>query len=204
MIRTAILLLALPLPALAVTLEMPNNAILSVQDVTAVGSYAMPTGPWSTDGLPVLIGEGEVVQQAWRIETPGLTTLQVLGPLQKQLDAAGFETVFSCSSRACGGFDFRFATSVLPAPAMHVDLGDYQFFAARRGEGVESELISLLASRSNTAGFVQVTRVGPASDAPVTEAQAPAIQAVSPTVTGGLVQELEATCLLYTSDAADE
>lgn len=192
--RAALAFLCFPLPAMAVTLNMPSNANMTVQDVTTIGSYAMPTAPWTADGLPVLIGSGEVRMQAWRIDSPGLTTLQILGPLQKQLEAGGFETVFTCTDTVCGGFDFRFATDVLPAPDMHVDLGDFRFFAAKRGEGEETELISLLASRSSSAGFIQVTRVGPTGDTPVIDAQAPAVRAVSsPTIPIGLVQELERT-----------
>ncbi|MDA9207570.1 OmpA family protein [Octadecabacter sp.] len=177
---------------------------MTTQDVTAVGSYAMPTAAWTPDGLPVLTGTGEVRQQAWRVDSAGLTTLQLIGPLQKQLDAAGFETLFSCTDEACGGFDFRFAMDVLPAPDMHVDLGDYRYLATQRGEGETAELVSLLASRSSVAGYVQVTRVGTAENAPVAEAQAPAIRAVAATITGDLAQELETTGRFILSDLTFE
>ncbi len=204
MIRTALFCLFAPLPAVAVTLDMPSNANMTTQDVTAVGSYAMPTAAWTSDGLPVLTGTGEVRQQAWKVDSAGLTTLQLIGPLQKQLDAAGFETLFSCTDEACGGFDFRFAMEVLPAPDMHVDLGDYRYLATQRGEGDAAELVSLLASRSSVAGYVQVTRVGAAENAPVAEAQAPAVRAVAATITGDLAQELETTGRFILSDLTFE
>jgi hypothetical protein len=34
--------------------------------------------------------------------------------LRDQLTDAGFEVLFTCTDDACGGFDFRFATPVLP------------------------------------------------------------------------------------------
>lgn len=205
MIRSALFLLLAPLPALAVTLDMPSNANLTIENVTVIGSYAMPIGPWSPEGLPVVTGTGEVRQQAWRIDSPGLTTLQLLGPLQKQLDAAGFETQFTCTDDACGGFDFRFATDVLSAPDMHVDLGDYRYFAAQRGEGENAELVSILASRSTASGFIQVTRVGMPDGEPVAQAQATAVRAVAvPTVTGDLVQDLETTGRFILSDLTFE
>ena len=34
----------------------------------------------------------------------------------------------------CGGFDFRFATLVFGEPVMFVDLGDYRYLAAGKGD----------------------------------------------------------------------
>ncbi len=204
LVRAALLSLLAPLPALAVTLDMPSNATMTTETVVEVGSYAMPTGSWTPEGLPVLNGTGQVRQQAWRIQSPGLTTQQLLGPLQKQLDAQGFEALFSCTSDACGGFDFRFGTDVLPAPDMHVDLGDFRYFAAQRVDGDSVELLSLFASRSSAAGFVQVMRVGAAESAPVTEAQAPAVRATAPVAVGGLAQALEEKGRFILSDLTFE
>lgn len=201
MIRILVLLL-LPMQAAAVTLDMPGNATLVVEDVAGLDSYAMPTGAWTTDGLPVLTAAGEVRQQAWRIDAPGLTTLQLLQPLENQLIADGFEVLFTCTDDACGGFDFRFATPVLPAPDMHVDLGDYRFIATQRMVDGNTELLSLLASRSSSAGFVQVIRVGAAENGPVATAQAPAIRAVSNAITGDLAQELEQNGRFVLTDLA--
>ncbi|AKS44702.1 OmpA-OmpF porin, OOP family [Octadecabacter temperatus] len=189
--------------AAAVTLDMPSNATLEREDLAGLDSYAMPTGPWTPEGLPILTGTGEVRKQAWRIEAPGLTTLQLLQPLMDQLSEAGFEELFTCTDDACGGFDFRFATPVLPAPAMHVDLGDYRFVATQRVVDGNTELLSILASRSSSAGFVQVIRVGAAVSGPVASADAPAARAIStPTITGDLAQTLEAVGYFVLSDLA--
>ena len=206
MIRFLALLL-LPLQAAALTLDMPGNATLAAQEVEGLDSYAMPTGAWTTDGMPVVTATGEVRQQAWRVDAPGLTTLQLLQPLRNQLEEADFEVLFTCTDDACGGFDFRFATPVLPAPAMHVDLGDYRFIAAQRSVGGEVELVSLLASRSSAAGFIQVIRVGAADSAPVAASGAPAVRAVrvmNPTITGDLAQSLEAQGRFVLADLAFE
>ena len=189
--------------AAAVTLDMPSNATLELEDVAGLGSYAMPTGPWTPEGLPILTGTGEVRQQAWRIEASGLTTLQLLQPLTDQLADAGFEELFTCTDDACGGFDFRFATPVLPAPAMHVDLGDYRFMAAQRVVDGNTELLSILTSRSSSAGFVQVIRVGAAESGPVASADAPEVRAIStPRITGDLAQTLEVDGYFVLSDLA--
>lgn len=178
MIRILALIL-LPMQAAAVTLDMPGNAVLTAEETAPLDSYAMPTAAWSPDGMPVLTGTGEVRKQAWRVTASGLTTLQLLQPLRAQLVADGFEILFTCTDDACGGFDFRFATPVLPAPDMHVDLGDYRFIAAQRTKDGEVELLSLLASRSASAGYIQVIRVGTASNSPVAAADAPAVRAVA-------------------------
>jgi OOP family OmpA-OmpF porin len=47
---------------------------------------------------------------------------------------------------------------VIPEPEMHVDMGDFRFLSAERGD----EVISILVSRSAFSAFVQVTRVTPA------------------------------------------
>ncbi len=204
MIR-ALALLLLPLQAGAVTLDMPSNAVLTAEVDEGVGSYDMPTAMWTPDGLPVLTGTGDVRQQAWRIDVPGLTTQQLLNPLVDQLKDDGFEVLFSCTDDACGGFDFRFATPVLPAPNMHVDLGDYRFIAAQRTLEGSVELLSLFASRSTTAGYIQIIRVGSADDVPVAAPDAPAVRAVSaPTITGDLADSLEANGRFVLSDLAFE
>lgn len=201
MIRILALLL-MPLQAAAVTLEMPGNATLSAQDVEGLDSYAMPTAAWTSEGMPVLTATGELRRQAWRVEAPGITTLQLLQPLENQLTDVGFEVLFTCTDDACGGFDFRFSTSVISAPAMHVDLGDYRYIALQRDVDGEIELLSLLASRSSSAGFIQVIRLGAAGTGLVTETDAPAVRAVSPIVTGDLAQALETLGRFVLSDLA--
>lgn len=197
-----LLLLVLPVQALAVALDMPSNAVLTLENITSADSYAMPTAAWTPEGLPVLTGTGEVRKQAWEIKAPGLTTLQLLAPLEAQLVEDGFEVLFTCTDDACGGFDFRFATPVLPAPAMHVDLGDYRFVALQRDVDRDIELLSLLASRSSASGFVQVIRVGAAGASFTAEADAPAVRAVAPTITGGLATALETQGRFVLSDLA--
>lgn len=203
MIRTLALLL-LPVQAAALTLDMPANASLSAETTAPLDSYDMPTGAWTTDGLPVMSARGEVRQQAWQIPTPGLTTLQLLVPLEDQLRADGFEVLFTCTDDACGGFEFRFATQILPAPAMHIDLGDYRYIAAQRVGADGAELVSLLASRSSATGYIHVTRVGAATQSPVASAEAPAVRAIAATVTGDLAQELETRGRFILSDLAFE
>src|SRR5690606_32811244 len=67
------------------------------------------------------------------------------------------------------------AIQVMPEPGMHVDLGDFRFIAARKGE----EVVNLLVSRSPGYGFVQLTRVAPE---PMADAEAPMPEIAPPVV----------------------
>ena len=144
----------------AQTLEMPANATLSLETVTEPGSLGVAIGPWDGETVPLLTGEGRVVRQAWRVESGGLTTLQILAPLRDQLEAAGWEILLECRDRVCGGYDFRANISVLSAPEMHVNFADYRYLSARDPD--TGGLISILVSRTSRVGFVQVMQVGPA------------------------------------------
>lgn len=203
MIR-AILFSMLPLPALAVTLDMPANAALTAEETSAAESYALPIGPWSEGGLPTQTVTGAFTQQAWRIDASGLTTFQIIDPIAQQLKEAGFELLYTCEADICGGFDFRFATRVIPAPDMQVNFGDYRYLAAQRDGTAGPDVISVLASRSSLAGYMQITRVGsqPAED--LAQAEAPVLRAATPQLTGELAETLEAKGRFVLSDLTFE
>lgn len=156
----AICLLALTGPAFALTLKFPGPADETRTRAEVLTSYLMPVGPYSGGQVPTKVTEGALQQTAWRVQAPGLTTLQLLAPLRDQVAGAGFTIIFECEAVACGGFDFRYGTDVLPEPEMHVDLGDFRYLAAERRTADGPEYLSLIVSRAVDLGFVQVTRVG--------------------------------------------
>lgn len=157
----ALVLITAAWPAAALDLALPVNGALARETVEAPATYPLPVGPWSGGTLPVLEVAGRVVTQAWRIEASGVTTLQVIDPLVAQLTDAGYETLLRCNGQGCGGFDFRFATPVLPAPDMFVDLFDYRFVSARIAGANGPEYVSLLVSRSTDTAYVQMIHVAP-------------------------------------------
>lgn len=160
--------------AVAQDLSFPSNATLTAEEVEGLTAYPLPSGPWAEDGLPVEVVEGRITRQAWRIDATGVTTLQLLRPLREQLRQAGYRISFDCSDVACGGFDFRFAVPVMLPPAMEVDLSDFHFVAARN----DAAAVSLLASRTALAGYVQVTWITPeGAAAPDASRSAPAVRA---------------------------
>jgi OOP family OmpA-OmpF porin len=149
----------------AMSLEFPGLAAPVAEKLAAAGSYFLPTAPFADAPLTGINAEGSVHQQSWKISGGTLTTMQILAPLRDQLEKAGFEELYTCEAKTCGGFDFRYGIELLPEPDMHVNLGDYRYFAARRVVDEQPEYIGLMVSRSANAGFVQMTSVGEAPEA---------------------------------------
>lgn len=162
--------MALASPVCALTLELAAPILAEETRSVTYGSHDLPTGPFADGTLPTLTMEGAVTQRALQIDAPDLPTLAIFAPLRDQIVAAGFEVLLDCETRACGGFDFRYGTEVLPEPDMHVDLGDFRFLSAIRGE----EAISVLVSRSALTGYVQITRVTAAPLSPDPAGSSPA------------------------------
>ncbi|MFT7593226.1 MAG: OOP family OmpA-OmpF porin, partial [Paracoccaceae bacterium] len=138
-------------------LSLPSGSRQLADRTSPLDSYALPVGAFDGDVVPVQVFEGRVERQTWQIDSASLTPLQVLAPLRDQIKEAGFDIVFACRDQSCGRFDFRFGTEVVPAPDMYVDIRNYRFLSALRGD---DEALSLLISRSRSAVYVQVIRVG--------------------------------------------
>ena len=159
----ALVLVCLPAGgAVAITLDFPAPATVTAQ-TTDRDTLTLPAGPWQQGALPTRTRQGAIRQMAWSLDGP-VETASLVTSLRGQIESADFEVSFSCAAAQCGGYDFRFAMPVLPAPEMFVDLGDYHYLLA---EGTEGELLSLLVSRGGSKGYVQLTTVA-AADAPVT------------------------------------
>ncbi len=152
--------LAMTIAVAAQDIAMPSGAQLTLENSSALDAYALPIGPFGDGQVPVEVFEGKTLEQVWRVTGQQLTTLQLLSPMRQQIEQAGFETRLDCDADLCGGFDFRFHIKVLPAPEMYVDLTDFRFFSASDGDGAA---ISILISRSSSAAFIQVIRVGTAT-----------------------------------------
>ena len=165
----ALVLILWPGAAAALTLDLPGTAE-ATERMVETRRISLPDGPWGDGRQPARAAEGRITRAAWRV--PGQTAPnELIAPLREQLRSAGFETVYDCANFECGGYDFRFALDLLPAPAMFVDLGAFRYLLA---EGPEGALVSILASRGQGAGYVHVTEVGEAEAVVTTTADAPA------------------------------
>ncbi|WP_054302474.1 OmpA family protein [Gemmobacter sp. LW-1] len=162
----ALALLPGAMAAAPLSLRLPGPATETARITEPGASYRMPLGPWQDGRVETRVAEGTVEQVAWRIAGP-VSTLDLLAPLRKQVQAAGWQVLYECETDACGGFDFRYDLLLMTEPDMHVDLGDFRYLAAAKGD----EVLSLMVSRSQASGFVQMTRVQPGAVAEETGLQ---------------------------------
>ena len=182
-----------PAAAAALTLNFPVPARQTAMDVTPEGAVALPVAAYAGGTVETETGEGRVTLRAWQLPGRSLTTAQLLAPLRDQLLRDGYEIRFDCTDRTCGGFDFRYSVDLLQEPDMHVDLGDYRYLVAANPDVDGTELVSLMVSRSASAGYVQLTRVSTenAPQSVVTSTKSQINLAAAP-VQGGLLAALGA------------
>lgn len=148
---------ALVLPTtLIADLALPQGARLLSDWSSPLDSYDLPVAAFAGSGVPSRRFEGRLERRTWSMSGAVGTALQILAPLREQLRADGYEIVFECADTECGGFDFRFAIDVAPAPAMYVNLRDFRFLSAIRGA---DGALSLLVSVSPTAAYVQEIQI---------------------------------------------
>lgn len=160
--------------ASAAGLTLPPGTTETFAEARALTTYRVATGAYD-DGVPFEAVDGAFARRILQMTAQDRTPLELLRPLQRQLEAEGYETVFTCATRACGGFDFRFEIDVTPAPDMFVDLADYRYYAARKGPA----WITFVVSTSGDVAYIQETRIGPPGDIPpVKSASAPAPQVI--------------------------
>jgi outer membrane protein OmpA-like peptidoglycan-associated protein len=175
MIRAlALLLLAAP-PLQALTL--PDQAEVLLDEERPAAAMQVATGPFAAGQVPGPTVTGDLRVRTWRISDAADPTGALMQTLQRQLAAQGFGPVYACAARECGGFDFRFALDIAPEPRMHVDLGDYQYLAARRSDGAAAVLI---VSRTASAAYVQLTELAGDGSIPAADAAVPAAAPVTP------------------------
>lgn len=166
---------ALAAPGAAPLLPLPGPAAQIGERQALLDDLDVPVGPWRNGEIEAIPVEGQVLQTAWRLDDTDLSTLEMMKNLRAELAARGYEVLYECRTRSCGGFDFRFNIHVLPEPEMHVDLGDFRFLSARRvsdaatpteagaeaGASAEADYVTLMVSRSYRTGYVQMTHVAP-------------------------------------------
>ena len=177
--RGALFALALAAsPAAALDLPFPAPAELMAEVDEAGAAVMLATGNWTEGGLPQMTLEGDALQRSWRIEGD-FTSLAVMGALRDAVESAGFRILHQCAARECGGFDFRYAIPLLPEPFMHVDLGDYRYLSARKGEAG----LAVMVSRSAAAVHVEVTEVTAANASAAVPTVPSATTSTAPTPT---------------------
>ena len=137
-------------------LAMPWESSLARVEKQEATTYRLPLGPFRDGIVPTLSVDGGTERTIFRLDSE-VSTLELFRAVSDSLQTEGFEEIFRCDSRECGGFDFRANIDVSPPSEMFVDLGDFRFVAAWRNEASGPVFIDALVSRSDTSGFIQVT-----------------------------------------------
>ncbi|MEM6547525.1 MAG: OmpA family protein [Pseudomonadota bacterium] len=149
----------------------PEGAEVTAQIDRAFDRYRLPVGRFAPDRAAVRPLDGRVIWHAYRLDDPDMSTVEVMASYRARLEALGYAAVFDCATEACGGFDFRFAAQVLPAPAMVMDTADFAQATMRRapqtgsdGDDQASEpeaFASILVSRVLSSIYAQTVVVVP-------------------------------------------
>lgn len=147
-------------------LNLPSNATETYNKSEEFDSHHVPIGPYSDGFVPTLVAEGATTTKAWQVNIAGSTTLLLMDGIRQHLEASGFELLYECETRDCGGFDFRFSTAILPEPTMHIDLGDFRYLAAQRLGTSVPQYISVIVSRGGNTAFIQMILIGDAAQNP--------------------------------------
>ncbi|MEM7269939.1 MAG: OmpA family protein [Pseudomonadota bacterium] len=148
----------------APTLGMLEGSVLTHSLSRSFDEYAMPVGPFTRDEQPVETLEGRVNEFVFELNDE-TSTLEAIRNYEARLEELGFEQVYQCDDKTCGGFDFRFNTYIVDPPAMRFDLADFRFLAASRAE--DASHAAVLTSRQGEKLFIQVVEVS-GEAAPIT------------------------------------
>ncbi len=157
---TLILLLFCLFPALANGQSTIDTGQLVFDRSFSSGRYLIPVGPFKDDMVEMLETEGSTNKQVYQIKGDS-STLELLENSWERLSEHDFEILFKCETWNCGGFEFREVIDVVESPHMFVNLGDFQFFSASRDNEEGKQYVTILASKSNNTGFVQIVFITP-------------------------------------------
>lgn len=157
-----VLSLGLPARAMdlpdALTSSAPEGAVQTAFADQDFNSYSIPVGPFGGTSSAVEVVEGRVIWSAFRLDDE-TTTADLMAGYRNWLLQEGFTSVFECQTTACGGFDFRFEASILPAPGMLMDVADFRQLTMQRPS--DDSHASILVSRVLNVMYIQTVMVMP-------------------------------------------
>lgn len=160
-ICATIALAILPQLALAFEPTLPAGARQMAGEDRPRSIYELPLDRFRDGTIPAENVAGLVQLRSWRIDGKTDALAELGAELASQLSTEGYDVIFRCETKDCGGFDFRFNTLVLPPPDMFVDLSNFRFLSARRDTEQGVEAVGLMLSRTSKAAMLQVVSVSP-------------------------------------------
>jgi OOP family OmpA-OmpF porin len=171
-VKSYSILLALTLshPVFAgLDLPYPSGVEQLFTEQTENGTLRIPTAPWAhKTGVPHEKRSGTATISTFELRATSITPSQVAKPIRQVLRDADFQITLDCVSNECGGFDYRVNTPIVSPPYMYVNLRNFLSITGIKGS---ESIINILISRIGERVYIQVRRVDPAEDAPVTTAK---------------------------------
>jgi OOP family OmpA-OmpF porin len=158
--------LALSLPSICAAefvLQLPLGAKATYSQAETTLPAVVPKAPYSNGVVPTEKTPRNVRRTVWAMGGEQ-TISEVRSGIAEQLERSGYETLFTCVARECGGYDFRFAIEVVDEPMMRVDLRDYEFITAKQTVTDEPAYVTFLLSKSPVSVYVQMTEYRPTTD----------------------------------------
>ena len=162
----------------------PEGAVLTARSERPFDTYALPVSTYLPGTSGARNVDGRAVWTGYRLSGAERSTAEVMEGYRTRLAELGFRPLFDCATEGCGGFDFRFAVQLLPAPAMLMDIADFAQLSAVQGEAGGETFASILVSRLLGTIHIQTVVVGPGAPdhemgaAPAPEPEAPAAQPI--------------------------
>ena len=107
-----------------------GGSVISGYDKKDFDEYPFHAGPLAADEENIKHLEGAVEHIAYT--TPaGASVAEVYRNYRIKLEGAGYEILFECENKSCGGTKFAYALKVLPIPRMVLDPFQYRYLAAQ-------------------------------------------------------------------------
>ncbi len=157
---TLFLLLGILIPVIGNGQSPINTGQLVFDSKFSTGRYLIPIGPFKENKVETIETEGTTQKMVFQIagDSP---TQNLLSNSWEPISQLDYEILFQCETWNCGGFEFREIIDVVESPHMFVNLGDFRFISAsNRNEG-ETKFVTILVSKSQNTGFVQVVFINP-------------------------------------------
>lgn len=140
----------------------PEGAVQTLRRDRQIDTYALPVARFGGSLPATETLTGRAIWSAYRLVTDKDVD-ELVQSYRGHLAGLDFAPVFDCATRTCGGFDFRFQASLLPAPGMLMDTSDFAQVSMRRG--ADDAAASVLISRVLDAIYIQTVVIIPGGEA---------------------------------------
>jgi len=121
------------------------GSVISGYDSKDFDEFSLHVGPIIAGGENTQRLEGAVVQIAY-ITPAGASIAEVFRNYKNKLEGAGYDILFECETKSCGGTKLGHALKLLPIPRMVLDSFQYRYLAARSSQAGNVSNIAIVVS----------------------------------------------------------